>query len=510
MGLYSKDTTKRHVICFSAIFFVTFLIYWNSLQGGFIWDDRGLILDSTTYLEDWKNIFSSFTKPFFGTTPFYRPLLIVSFLLDYQLWGLNAFGYHCNNVFFHACNACMVYLLAFILFKERIVALSTGLLFISHPIQTEAVAWISGRNDVLLTFFSLITIIFFLKWRQSGGRNRVFTYSGFLLGYCCVLFTKESGIILPLLIGLIGYFFRNNFPHQAGINRKIYVPLTVISVLYIFVRMNLLESANFERGGLDTFQIVSGVIITYGYYFKMLLFPVFQTASPTIIPLSPSALTPAFLYAFVLAGLLMVVTVACWKRFGELSFLILWISITLLPVSGIVPLMVPALEHRLYLGSVCFSMAIPLVLYRMTLWDNKGFSFSGKSLCSLYLLLALILVYSVKTVTRNTIWQDEQTFWVETLQASPSSAFAHNNLGVVYARHGNHNKAIRVFKRGLSLPNGGEFSVGVAAKGIRLKMYNNLGESYRSLLEEQLAQEVTRKEKAIPGGGTTLEKPEGT
>ena len=94
MTTCSKDNTKSPVIYCAVIFLVTFGIYWNSLQGDFIWDDRGLILDNTSYLGDWRNVFSSFTKPFFGTTPFYRPLLIVSFILDYQLWGLNAFGYH--------------------------------------------------------------------------------------------------------------------------------------------------------------------------------------------------------------------------------------------------------------------------------------------------------------------------------------------------------------------------------------------------------------------------------
>ena len=222
MTTFTHDNTKGHTIYFAVILLVTLGIYWNSLQGNFIWDDRGLILENTSYLAEWKNLYSSFTRPFFGTTPFYRPLLLVSFILDYQLWGLNPFGFHLSNVLLHALNGCMVYLLAFLLYKRRIVAFTAGVLFTVHPIQTEAVAWISGRNDVLLTFFSLITIISFHTWRRSEGRKRVFSYIGFLLGYCCVLLTKESGIIVPVLVVLVDYFFRNTLPRSAGVFKKAY------------------------------------------------------------------------------------------------------------------------------------------------------------------------------------------------------------------------------------------------------------------------------------------------
>jgi len=510
MTAFAKDMRKSNIIYCAVIFLVTIGIYWNSLQGDFIWDDRGLILESTSYLRDWRNIFQSFTSPFFGATPFYRPLLLVSFIFDYQLWGLNPFGFHLNNVLLHALNACMVYLLAFLLFKRRILAFAVGLLFTTHPIQTEAVAWISGRNDVLLTFFALITIICFLKWRHSEGRKRVSAYTCFLLGYCCVLLTKESGIIVPVLIVLIDYFFRNTLPPTLGVNKKTYLPLMVISVLYMCVRMYLLGRSDFAIVGLDASQTLSGIILTYAYYFKLLLFPVFQSANPVIIPPVLSVKNPACITAFMLTALLVLITVSCWYRFWELSFIILWICVTLLPVSGIVPLAVPALEHRLYLGSVCFSMVIPLLLYKTVHSGAREPTLSNRSLCSVSILLALILVYSAKTVIRNTIWQDEQTFWLRTLRASPSSAFAHNNLGVIYARQGNYNKAISIFKKGLSLSPTEEFWDRGVTKDIRLKMYNNLGKSYRALFEKQLGQEVKREEKALPRGGNTGGKQEGT
>jgi hypothetical protein len=451
----------------------------------------GACHDNTSYLGDWSNVVSIFTKPFFGTTPFYRPLLLVSFILDYQLWGLNAFGYHFSNVLLHALNGFMVCLLSFLLFKQKTFALIAGLLFATHPIQTEAVAWISGRNDVLLTFFSLLTIIFYLRWRILGGTKRVIVYVGFLLSYCCVLLTKESGIILPVLIVLVDYFFRNSLPRPLDVRRNVYLPLMLISVLYIYLRMNLLGNADLEVVGLDAFQRFSGVIITYAYYLKMLLFPVIQTISPSILPVD-SFQNPVFIASLVLVGSLVVVAVAYWNRFRELSFLILWVFVTLFPVSGIISLTVPALEHRLYLASVCFSMVIPLLFYKIFLPGMQEPFSRSRSVCSLLILVGIMMVYSSKTVTRNTIWRDEHTFWLHTVQDSPSSLFAHNNLGSVYARKGQHDKAIRIFKKALSLPKNEDPSRSAVTNGTRLKIYNNLGQSYQALFEKQLSHEVKK------------------
>ena len=102
------------------------------------------------------------------------------------------------------------------------------------------------------------------------------------------------------------------------------------------------------------------------------------------------------------------------------------------------------------------------------------------------------MVYSSKTVTRNTIWRDEHTFWLHTVQDSPSSLFAHNNLGSVYARKGQHDKAIRIFKKALSLPKNEDPSRSAVTNGTRLKIYNNLGQSYQALFEKQLSHEVKK------------------
>ena len=484
MTLFTEDTTQSPLMYLAVIFLVTFGIYWNSLQGGFIWDDRGLIIEHADYLNDWKNLFTVFTQPFFGDTPFYRPLLIGSFIADYQLWGLHPFGYHFSNVLLHALNACMVYLLAFSLFKERTVAFIAGVLFATHPIQTEAVAWISGRNDVLLTFFSLLTIILYLRWRSSlRGKERSLTYLGFLVSYCCVLLTKESGIIVLVLIMLVDYFFRAALPGPLQGRRKVYLPLIVITLLYFSARMGVLGSSGIETGGQGFIPLFLGMTGTYTYYCKMLLLPLVQSASP-VLPSLTSLKDPVCSASLFFVASLVIITVLCWRRFRELSFIILWIVVALFPVSGIVPLTVPALEHRLYLASVCFSMMIPLLLYRVSLLTHDGKFSQGVRKMTPLIVLLLIFVYSVKTVTRNTIWSDERHFWVHTVSHQPLSAFAHNNLGIVHAKEGRYSEAIQAFEKAVSL-HGAQQAVMPQCK--QTKVYNNLGRTYYTMLEESLA-----------------------
>jgi hypothetical protein len=141
---------STHLIACTVVLLITLGIYWNSLQGEFIWDDKDLILKHSGYLNDWKNIFSVFTKPFFGETPYYRPFLILSFILDYQLWGPQPFGFHYTNVVLHITNAIMVYMLTFLFCRHVCLSLFSALLFATHVLLT------GSQRETIGTFVPLL------------------------------------------------------------------------------------------------------------------------------------------------------------------------------------------------------------------------------------------------------------------------------------------------------------------------------------------------------------------
>ncbi|HON01177.1 MAG TPA: hypothetical protein PLM33_13090, partial [Acidobacteriota bacterium] len=142
---------------------VATLLYVNTLGHDFVFDDISLILQNpqVTNLDWWGIIGKS------G----YRPVRTLTYALNYALTGENPVSYHAFNVLVHALNAWLLLVLVQRLTQSRRLALAVALLFAAHPAQTAAVAYISGRKDLLATGFVFTGLIFYLRWRSEEGRK---------------------------------------------------------------------------------------------------------------------------------------------------------------------------------------------------------------------------------------------------------------------------------------------------------------------------------------------------
>ncbi|HEX6626246.1 MAG TPA: hypothetical protein VF064_21190, partial [Pyrinomonadaceae bacterium] len=151
---------------------------------------------------------------------FFRPVFILSYVFDVALWGRRPFGFHLTNVLVHALNSFLVSLLARRLFdgagvaagRRDAAALGAGLLFLLHPSHTEAVSWISGRADVLATFFGLLSLLFHLSYAQARLSDKrtprraplAISFVLSLLCFALALFAKEAAAFIPLAALLLG------------------------------------------------------------------------------------------------------------------------------------------------------------------------------------------------------------------------------------------------------------------------------------------------------------------
>lgn len=157
-GPKKEITSWHHALSLCLIVVLTFAVYANSLQGEFIWDDKDLIVDNS-YIKNWSNLDTNLTKDFFyrsqdkGKVGYYRPVITLSYMLDYSLWKQNSSGYHLTNLIFHVLNSVTIYLLVLLLSGSLICSLLVSLLFAVHPIHTESVSWIAGRTDLIASFF---------------------------------------------------------------------------------------------------------------------------------------------------------------------------------------------------------------------------------------------------------------------------------------------------------------------------------------------------------------------
>jgi protein O-mannosyl-transferase len=181
--------------------------YLPALCGYFLADDFHFIHDVAQHgLEAMWTVFPR---------SFFRPLVMFSFWLDHAIWPYQPMGYHLTNILFHGANAFLFFRITKIWLKWNqwpngrihLLAYACAFLFLLHPSHSEAVAWISGRSDVIATFWMLAALLTYMRFRDSGGYAILATSWAL---FACATLTKESVITFPLIIAAIEIFRRND------------------------------------------------------------------------------------------------------------------------------------------------------------------------------------------------------------------------------------------------------------------------------------------------------------
>ncbi|TMQ66053.1 MAG: tetratricopeptide repeat protein [Candidatus Eisenbacteria bacterium] len=223
---------------FLAVFAAAILVNLKTLHYGFLtsWDDPTYVVDNP-----WirglsrENLIYVFTKPYFAN---YLPLHLVSYMVDYTLWGLNPFGYHLQSVLLNGLNAILALFVTRRLFANFLLAFLAALLFAVHPSHVEAVAWISIRKDLLSTAFLLLTVLFYHRATGSRSLGRG-AYAASIGCFTLGLLSKVSIVALPLFLLVLDWFpraGRRRIPWKAAIANKI--PYALIGL--VLVRINTL------------------------------------------------------------------------------------------------------------------------------------------------------------------------------------------------------------------------------------------------------------------------------
>jgi len=255
-----------HVII---IIFIGCVVYANSLDGQFIWDDNSIIKDNP-YVKDWSYLvetLTSSTKEGSGKSGgFYRPFQMFTYMVDYSISGLNVRGYHITNVATHILVAIAVYGLVLQLFYRTSLAFLTSLFFIVHPVHTEAVAYISGRADMLGALFLLLSLIFYMHSLRRDGSVMILC-SG--LSYILALLSKENSMILLILLVMIHFIFKKT------VKLKSFLTIFIISFLYVLCRVTLLKHLipdNIPPTGF--LERLPGVFVALTEYMRLMVVPI--------------------------------------------------------------------------------------------------------------------------------------------------------------------------------------------------------------------------------------------
>jgi hypothetical protein len=206
-------------------------------QGHFLGDDFGLIeLYSGKSAKDLFPLFASdFSMGIWGVQmPYIRPLVSLSYMADYALWGANASGFHASNVVWHVLNVILLFFISYLLSgKDRVTALLCAALFAAVPVHAEAVSWISGRADVIYGFFWLASVLCLICFLRS---DWTWAYLASIVFFTAGLFSKEPVIVLPALLAACLLFYRSSRRTARVGPVPLLAPYLLILVFYLLLR----------------------------------------------------------------------------------------------------------------------------------------------------------------------------------------------------------------------------------------------------------------------------------
>ena len=441
--------TKKYL--FLMVFLFGTAIYVNTLHNKYAYDDFSVIEGNKFTKQGLPGVFGHlFNDSFTGFTGQknlfrggrYRPLSLITFCIEYQFFGANPFVSHFVNVILYGLICMLLFKVLTALFQEKLVfkkfkdyflslTLMTALIFTAHPIHTEVVANIKGRDELMALLFGLLAWNSIILYTDKAKMIHLF-YGG--LFFFLSLLSKESSAPLLVLIPISLYCFRTK-----PIFRKaaLFTMLSLLAgfVVFIFIRQSVLgwttKPAMEDNILSNSFMFASGFSERYGttlytlwLYLKLLLIPDPLTIDyyPFYIPYVGLADFRAILPLLLYAGLTVLALFLTFRKniagFGMLFYLA-----ALFPVSNLLFIIGPFMGERFaFIPSVGFAIAFSWILIR----GSEKFKITW---VLPYSFIFILILYSAKTISRNYDWKDSFTLYTRDVLTSVNSAVITKGAG---------------------------------------------------------------------------------
>jgi uncharacterized membrane protein/cytochrome c-type biogenesis protein CcmH/NrfG len=448
--------------------------YFNALDNPFVYDDHDTVIGNRS-LTDLSNV-----RFILVYTPF-RPLVNASYAFDRWLWDFRPFGYHLTSVALHLLVVLLLYAWVRRVIDDSGVNIdSSGPAFVAaacfavHPLQTEAVGYVSGRSEVLCAVFFLGALLY--------SRRAIIAHSwvAVALGIACgvlALASKETAVALPIVFLAYDWLLRPG-ADEARVARlwRVCVPVIVVFALVGVYRLSMLQ---INVAGVSTAVLnAEAQTIVVWRYLGLLMWPFGQSIMHSVHRVT-RVMDP--LAAVALLGILLLIVLAVRLRRSHptIALGIVWFFAVLAPSSSFVPLREGMAEHRVYLASAGFFMALAGVFQT---WFRRS---EGRSWSPRLAVALLLVVLCFLTARRNDVWSSPITLWTEaTLHADgmwephyaladslreqgqcdaaipeyravialrPVHRDAHTNLGICLAQSGRLEEAERSFRQALAI-----------------------------------------------------------
>lgn len=479
----------------------------TSLFNPFMWDDKQLVLHNVGLRDGWTSVVNAFHPAKWagrnddaGLISFFRPTQSLLSILDYEIWGLDPFGYHLSNTLLHLFNTVFLFFLALRLTGERAASFAAAAVFAVHPVHTESVTFISARVDLLAAAFMLPSFYLYIA---AGRRVLSWRYLAALVLFWLALLSKEMAVMLPVLAAVYSWLCE-----EKGARVAKAVPLFVLLGLYVAYRvfgLDVFVSQHQMRA--DTVTLASTAAAAVYDYTRLLVFPYPLKAYYLLVwygPLSAKALAG---FAILIGAALLFAYFFVRGRKAA-AFALAWTYIALAPVMNIGALGEFSIAERyLYIPSIGFSVLAGLCFSRALEGRHAKLAVAG--------LAVLVLVLGAMTVKRNALWSNDLDFFTEMARVAPTSAAVRGNLAHAYFNLGDIDAAISEMEKASSFVPGnpdlkielgsyyfkaGRFNEAAAALGMGVRgrpgneaAWNLLGVAYAETGRQEDAMQAFRR-----------------
>ena len=391
-----------------------------------------------------ENIAWAFSTLYAG---FWHPVTWLSYLLDYELFGLDATGYHASNVLLHLLTSVFLFLVLREMTGAHGRSLLVALLFAVHPLRVESVAWISERKDLLSGLFMVLTLLAYSRFASTRSRE---SYALALLAFALGLMSKPMLVTVPFVLLLLdGWPLRR--AELSGDWRSCWglvvekLPFFALSAgssaLTLIAQSRAGAISSLEAMDLPT-RVTSG-LVSYSSYLNKSFLPVdLAVVYPHTFGMPP---TGAWLLALVLLGT--ITGVALWQARERPALIVgwLWFAGMLFPVSGIVQFGTHAMADRnTYLPSIGLFLALVFGAADLLPRRIPERLWAGASA----LLVVALCVLSSRQADR---WADSVRLFERTLAVTSENYLIHNNLCVVLLERGRHQEGIEQCRRAVTI-----------------------------------------------------------
>lgn len=421
----------------AACLVLALVVYGPALSGPFVLDDYDLMEGaSVVRTADSKQLIRSL-----------RPVLMLSYIANHRAaGGFEPFGFHLVNVLLHALNALLLWrflaaLFARIELDRRLEAFrglfvyGLPLLWLLTPIQTESVAYISSRSEVLGAAFYLGGLWAYVVWRD---RNAWVTALLVMLCFVGAVLTKQDKLTLPAVVLLLDYLLLSRCDWR-GLKKSwpTYGLFAAGGVAGFLVVVKPALSAKTAGFGLDWQEYLFTQFRMYFRYLGQLAAPVRLNHDPDI---AASAGLGDHLSWLALLGLLGIVGASIWfhRRAPLAVFGVLFFLVTLAPTSSFIPVADFAAERRMYLPAIGFFLALLWALAKLV---------DQRSRAPYWAVGALLLAYAGGTWARAGVWADELQLWQDAAAKSPDKERPWTWVGRIYSQRGERLKAQQAWER---------------------------------------------------------------